>query len=126
MNVRPNFFFAYKVTAEHSLVDVEVEDKDVLCRTHPGELVRFYCEQCSSCICVVCAFEAPHRGHEVLSFPSALARHGHSLDTLVSSCKDRITHLRVAVEEAKRLDKEVSLAEEQVRSLYTIISRRAD
>ena len=35
-----------QVTQHHSVVDVEVEEKDVVCRRHAGELLRFYCEPC--------------------------------------------------------------------------------
>ena len=41
-----------QVTQHHSVVDVEVEEKDVVCRRHAGELLRFYCEPCAAC-CLV-------------------------------------------------------------------------
>lgn len=102
------------MTSEHSLVDVEVEDKDVVCKSHDGEIIRYYCEQCSMCICVVCAFESPHRGHEVLTFAAALSRHGHSLDTLVNSCQTKITTMRQQLERIRQFEAEINRVEEQV------------
>lgn len=29
-----------------------------------GEIVKFYCEPCEVCICVLCTFQE-HKGHEV-------------------------------------------------------------
>ena len=52
-----------KVTQHHSLIDVEGE-KDIECKVHPDEIVRFYCEPCDACICVVCTFQE-HRDHEI-------------------------------------------------------------
>lgn len=45
-----------RVTRAHSLFDVDVE-KDVECKAHPGEVVRFFCEPCEACICVLCTFQ---------------------------------------------------------------------
>ncbi|ESO89292.1 hypothetical protein LOTGIDRAFT_106854, partial [Lottia gigantea] len=50
-----------KVTQKHSLIDIEGE-KDIECKAHPEEIVRFYCEPCDACICVVCTFQE-HRDH---------------------------------------------------------------
>jgi B-box zinc finger len=96
-------------------VDVEVEEKDVVCKTHDGELIRYYCEQCATCICVVCAFESPHRGHDVLTFAEALSRHGHSLDSLVANCQSKINCLRQQLERIRLFEAEINRAEEQVK-----------
>ena len=44
-----------QVTASHSIFDVEIE-KDIECKEHEDEVVRFYCEPCETCICVLCTF----------------------------------------------------------------------
>ena len=43
------------MTAGHSIFDVEIE-KDIECKEHAEEVVRFYCEPCETCICVLCTF----------------------------------------------------------------------
>ena len=50
-----------KVTKDHSLFDVDIE-KDIECKEHPDECVRFFCEPCETCICVLCTFNE----HKVL------------------------------------------------------------
>ena len=121
-NVGESCLDSFQVTSEHSLVDVEVEDKDVTCKSHEGELIRYYCEQCSTCICVVCAFESPHRGHEVLTFSAALSRHGHALDSLVVDCKARLDGLRQQLELMRQLESDAMLAEEQVNLINSKIN----
>ncbi len=46
---------AFQVTSGHSIFDVEIE-KDIECKEHEDEVVRFYCEPCETCICVLCTF----------------------------------------------------------------------
>ncbi|ELU12702.1 hypothetical protein CAPTEDRAFT_129838, partial [Capitella teleta] len=50
-----------KVTEKHSIFDIEVE-KDIKCKVHDDEVVRFYCEPCEMCICILCTFQE-HKGH---------------------------------------------------------------
>lgn len=56
-----------KVTHSHSVIDMDVLNKDIACKAHVDEAVRYYCETCEMCICVVCAFQE-HKTHEVFSF----------------------------------------------------------
>jgi len=97
-------------------VDVDIEEKDVACRTHDGELIRFYCEPCAACICVVCAFQHPHHGHDVSTFPEAISRHRHGLDDLRAQCRDRAEQLRSQLELTARWAVEIRTAEQQVRA----------
>jgi len=103
-----------QVTEHHSLVDVELEEKDVACRTHDGELIRFYCEPCGACICVVCAFQQPHHDHDVSTFSEAISRHRHVLDDLLTRCRDRAAELRYQLELTTRWAVNIRTAEQQV------------
>lgn len=76
-----------KVTQHHSLIDVEGE-KDIECKVHPDEIVRFYCEPCDACICVVCTFQE-HRDHEICSFSEGYSKYKSSLESLLNNCKSR-------------------------------------
>ena len=61
-----------KITSGHAVFNADVE-KEIECRSHREEPVRFYCDDCDTCVCVLCTFHA-HRGHRVLSFHDAAAR----------------------------------------------------
>ena len=102
------------MTQTHSLVDVDVEEKDVACRTHAGELIRFYCEPCGACICVVCAFQQPHHDHDVSTFSEAISKHRHALDGLLGRCRDRAEQLRTHLELTARWAVNIRTAEQQV------------
>ena len=77
-----------KVTKNHSLFDCEIE-KDIECKEHKEEVVRFYCEPCESCICVLCTFNE-HKDHEITQFSDAVVKYKECIQTLLDSCKDRI------------------------------------
>ncbi|GFS11404.1 E3 ubiquitin-protein ligase TRIM56 [Elysia marginata] len=76
-----------KVTQQHSIIDLEGE-KDIVCKVHSEETVKFYCEPCGSCICVVCAFQE-HKDHDVLSFSDSFAKYRGDLESLLGQCKTR-------------------------------------
>ncbi|XP_062617189.1 mucin-4-like [Saccostrea cucullata] len=76
-----------KVTQNHSLIDVEGE-KDIECKVHPDEIVRFYCEPCDACICVVCTFQE-HRDHEICSFNEGYSKYKSSMESLLNNCRSR-------------------------------------
>ncbi|KAL8582688.1 hypothetical protein ACOMHN_053282 [Nucella lapillus] len=80
-----------KVTQDHSLIDVEGQ-KDIECKAHPEETVRFYCERCEECICVVCTFQE-HKDHEVCSFNDGFAKHKVTLESLLTKSKARLTDM---------------------------------
>ena len=104
-----------KVTQDHSLIDLEGQ-KDIECKVHPGETVRFYCEMCEACICVVCTFQE-HKDHDVCSFSDGFAKHKVTLESLLGRSKERLTamasRLKV-IEKYERLNKELK---ERIRDL---------
>ena len=102
------------MTEAHSIVDVDLEENDVSCRTHDGELIRFYCEPCGACICVVCAFQQPHNDHDVSTFSEAISRHRHALDGLLGRCRHRAEELKSQLELAARWAVDIRNAEQQV------------
>lgn len=74
-----------KVTSGHSLFDVETE-KDIECREHRDEAVRFYCEPCSMCICILCTFNE-HRDHEIAQFSDAVGKYKENIRALLADCQ---------------------------------------
>jgi len=75
------------VTSGHSLFDVETE-KDIECREHRDEAVRFYCEPCDMCICILCTFNE-HRDHEISQFSDAVGKYKDSIRALLADCQVR-------------------------------------
>jgi len=73
------------VTAGHSLFDVETE-KDIECREHRDEAVRFYCEPCDMCICILCTFNE-HRDHDIAQFSDAVGKYKDSIRALLADCQ---------------------------------------
>ena len=74
-----------QVTSGHSLFDVETE-KDIECREHRDEAVRFYCEPCDMCICILCTFNE-HRDHDIAQFSDAVGKYKDSIRALLSDCQ---------------------------------------
>ncbi|ESO09930.1 hypothetical protein HELRODRAFT_72857, partial [Helobdella robusta] len=59
-----------KVTQFHALFDMQIE-KSVQCRTHSDEIVKYFCEPCDECVCILCAFHQ-HKNHEVSTIAEVL------------------------------------------------------
>lgn len=77
-----------KVTKDHSLFDCEIE-KDIECKEHQDEVVRFYCEPCETCICVLCTFNE-HKDHEITQFSEAVSKYKDDIQMLLKACKTNI------------------------------------
>lgn len=61
-----------KITQNHSIYELEIE-KDIMCKQHPNEQVRFFCEQCEVCVCVPCTY-TDHRDHDLIDFKQGTLR----------------------------------------------------
>jgi len=77
-----------KVTKNHSIFDVEIE-KDIECKEHQDEVVRFYCEPCETCICVLCTFNE-HKDHDITQFGEAVVKYKDSIEKMLDHCKKKI------------------------------------
>ncbi|XP_021352240.1 tripartite motif-containing protein 45-like isoform X3 [Mizuhopecten yessoensis] len=77
-----------KVTKNHSIFDVDIE-KDIECKEHQEEVVRFYCEPCEACICVLCTFNE-HKDHEITQFSDAVEKYKESIQKLLNCCKSKL------------------------------------
>jgi hypothetical protein len=96
-----------KVTSGHSIFDVETE-KDIECKEHAGEAVRFYCEPCDTCICVLCTFNE-HRDHDITQFADAVVKYKENIQSLLADCKTKITKFDSQIEA-------LTVCEETIRS----------
>ena len=104
-----------KVTQEHSLFDTEVE-KEIECKVHADEVVRFYCEPCEVCVCVVCTFQE-HKGHEISSFSEGLQKYQNSFDKIVSMCREHISDVKKQLQLITKCETEIKVAEDQIRDM---------
>ncbi|KAG5450578.1 E3 ubiquitin-protein ligase trim56 [Clonorchis sinensis] len=101
-----------KVTKDHATFDLQ-SGKEIECKEHPGETVRFYCEACSSCICVLCTFNE-HREHEVTSFGEAVNCLRAELEGALEhasrrilSCQTRMNAVNEASELVHNLERQI-------------------
>ena len=101
------------VTKGHSLYDIGVE-KDIECKTHEGELIRYYCEECEACICVLCTFQL-HKDHVVTSFSEGIHKYQSSMELLVDQCKERITDIQDQLNVINKCEYELKNTEEQIK-----------
>ena len=102
-----------KVTKGHSIIDLE-DEKNIECKVHQDEVVRFYCEPCDTCICVVCTFQE-HKGHEVSSFSEGMHKYRQSMDQLMTVCKERVNQLQTRLEMITKCESVIRQAEERIR-----------
>ncbi|XP_076435016.1 E3 ubiquitin-protein ligase TRIM45-like [Babylonia areolata] len=76
-----------KVTKNHSIFDCEIE-KDIECKEHQEEVIRFFCEPCETCICVLCTFNE-HKDHEITQFAQAVPKYKEDIQGLLTACKSK-------------------------------------
>lgn len=104
-----------KVTKNHSIFDVEIE-KDIECKDHPEEVVRFYCEPCEMCVCVLCTFNE-HKDHDISQFSEAVATYKDNIQKLLNSCKGKLEECENQLETITKVDKAVKQAEQKIRDV---------
>lgn len=102
-----------KVTKNHSIFDCEIE-KDIECKEHKEEAVRFYCEPCETCICVLCTFNE-HKDHEITSFNDAVMKYKENIQNLLDSCKSKIDLYDAQLVTLGKCETLIKAAEQQIR-----------
>lgn len=102
-----------KVTKNHSIFDCEIE-KDIECKEHKEEAVRFYCEPCETCICVLCTFNE-HKDHEVTSFTDAVIKYKENIQYLLDSCKSKIDLYDSQLVTLGKCESLIKAAEQKIR-----------
>ena len=101
-----------KVTKNHSIFDVDIE-KDIECKEHPEEVVRFYCEPCETCICVLCTFNE-HKDHEISQFGDAVNKYKENIQNLVDGCRERINLFDDQLESLSQCEAIIKEAEQKI------------
>eukprot|EP00918_Siedleckia_nematoides_P099535 GHVU01217699.1.p1 GENE.GHVU01217699.1~~GHVU01217699.1.p1 ORF type:complete len:618 (+),score=96.50 GHVU01217699.1:146-1999(+) len=101
-----------KVTQNHSLFDVEIE-KDIECHEHQDEVVRFYCEPCETCICVLCTFNE-HKDHEITQFGEAVTKYKEHITNLLGNCQTKIDKFDVQLQSLNQVEEIIKDTEERI------------
>ena len=73
-----------------------MKTKIILQLQFQDEVVRFYCETCEKCVCVVCTFQ-DHQGHDVSSFEDATEKFEDPIRKLAKQCKVKLQASEEAV-----------------------------
>ena len=101
------------VTKNHSLFDIESE-KDVMCKVHADEPVRFYCEPCEVCVCIVCTFQE-HKDHDLSTFKEGMNKYGGVLQGLVENVKNKVSLFQTQLVLISKCGDAIKMAEDQIR-----------
>lgn len=103
------------VTKNHSMYDIESE-KEIECKTHSEEIVRFYCEPCETCICVLCTFEE-HAQHEIISFKEGVTKHKGTISSMVENCRGKVEGLKKCLEAVRSCEKVIGGVENEIKEV---------
>ncbi|CAH1800358.1 unnamed protein product [Owenia fusiformis] len=101
-----------KVTKDHSIFDVEIE-KDIECKEHQDEVVRFYCEPCETCICVLCTFNE-HKDHDISNFQESVIKYKDNIENLLRTCTGKINKFEEQLESLTECEEHVQNAEKLI------------
>ena len=91
-------------------------EKDIVCKQHQDEIVRFYCEPCDTCICVVCTFQE-HRDHEICSFSDGYVKYKNDMETLLNDCKSRQEAVQERLQMMNNCESVLKETRENIRDL---------
>ena len=69
------------------------------------QVVRFYCEPCETCICVLCTFNE-HKDHEISQFGEAVMKYKENIQEQMGGCMKKIEKFDSQLED---LNKYVSI-----------------
>ena len=53
------------------------------------QVVRFYCEPCETCICILCTFNE-HKDHEISQFGEAVMKYKENIESQMQGCQKKI------------------------------------
>ncbi|XP_067931210.1 E3 ubiquitin-protein ligase TRIM56-like isoform X2 [Watersipora subatra] len=104
-----------KVTKNHNIFDVEIE-KEIECKEHSDEAVRFYCETCETAICILCTFN-DHRNHDVAQFSDAVQKYKGNIEGLLSNCKNKLEQLESQLAIIGKCETTIRGAEEKIKHI---------
>ena len=99
-----------QVTKNHNIFDIEIE-KEIECKEHSDEVVRFYCESCETAICILCTFN-DHKDHDVAQFSDAVQKYKGNIENLLMSCKTKLEKFDQQLETVSKCESIIRAAEQ--------------
>ena len=106
-----------KVTKFHSIISLESE-KNIHCKIHKDELIKYYCESCQECICTLCAFHQ-HKEHQVALPADVFDESKFSLSNLLEDCNNKIGVLKNHLDYIEWCNDSMKNTENKVRESVT-------
>ncbi|CAF0918137.1 unnamed protein product [Brachionus calyciflorus] len=103
-----------KITQNHSIYELENE-KDIMCKEHPNEQVRFYCEQCEICVCVPCTF-TDHLDHDLVDFKSGIAHHKDTIEQNLRKCRQKISDIKNRLDQLRQCETRILYTQDEIHS----------
>lgn len=104
-----------QVTKSHNIFDVEIE-KDIECKEHPEEVVRFYCETCEEPVCILCTFN-DHKDHDVAQFSDAVEKYKANIENLMMDCQANLATYEQQIETLDKVEKCIKEAENKIHDI---------
>jgi len=102
-----------KITASHNMFDIDIE-KDIGCKVHPEEMVKYFCENCETCVCVLCTFQE-HADHELLSFQEGVSKYKGDMYRLLNKCKSMIHGYTKIAESLQKTEDIIKVTEKEIK-----------
>lgn len=103
------------MTQGHNIFDIEIE-KEIECKEHSDEVVRFYCETCETAICILCTFN-DHREHDVAQFSDAVLKYKSNIENLLYNCQNKLEQFDSQLAVIKKCDDCIKGAEQKIRDV---------
>jgi len=103
-----------KITSTHNVYELEIE-KDILCKSHPNETVRFYCEACEQCVCVACTY-TEHRSHDLVDFKEVISLHKDKIEDNLRKCRVKIGEIRTRLDMLKKCETRILVTQNQIHA----------
>lgn len=104
-----------KITMNHSIYELEIE-KDIMCKQHPNEQVRFYCEACEVCVCVPCTY-IEHHDHDLVDFKQGISHHKHTIEENLRRCRQKIAEVRNRLDLLRQCETRVSDVQTEIHAM---------
>ena len=103
-----------KITQNHSIYELENE-KDIMCKDHPNEQVRFYCEQCEVCVCIPCTF-TEHLDHDLVDFKSGISHHKDTIEANLRKCRQKIADIKNRLDQLRQCETRILYTQDEIHS----------
>lgn len=107
-----------KITSNHNIYELEVE-KDIMCKTHPDEIVRFYCEACELCVCVACTFTT-HMNHDLVDFKEGTSHHKEKIEESLKKCRTKVGEIRRRLDLLKKCETRILVAQNEIQEASSV------